>query len=61
MKKHKDSMKIKNMITGKVINVWPSTDHPDSSYGMPQWVDKDGNSYGQCDLWEVPFGYVKTQ
>ena len=59
--KHKDSMKIRNMITGKVIIVWPSTDHHDNSYGLPQWVDKDGNSHGQCNLWEVPFGYFKIK
>jgi len=52
-------MKIQNNETGKIITVWPSTDHPDSSYGLPVWVDKQGNSYGQCDLWAVPFGFKK--
>jgi len=50
----KNQMKVRNMITGKIITVWPSTDHPDSSYGMPVWVDKDNNSYGQCSIWPVP-------
>ena len=54
-------MKIRNMITGKVITVWSSTDHPDSSYGIPQWVDGDNNSYGQCDIWPVPFGFIKIE
>ena len=59
MKKKKNSMRIKNLITGKIITIWPSTNHPDSSYGMPQWVDYKNRSYGQCDIWEVPFGYIK--
>lgn len=58
MKKQK--MKIRNVITGKVITVWPSTEHPDSSYGIPVWVDKDGNGYGQTIHWEVPFGFEKV-
>lgn len=52
--------RFQNMVTGKIVTLWPSTDHPDSSYGLPVWIDKDGNSYGQCDWWEVPFGYVKV-
>ena len=47
----------KNMITGDIVRLHPSTDHPQSSYGLPVWVDDNGSDYGQCDLWPVPFGY----
>ena len=57
----KNQMKIRNLITKKIVIVWPSTNHPDSSYGMAQWVDKNGNSYGQCDIWPVPFGFEKIE
>jgi len=51
--------KIKNLWTGEVIEVWLTTDHPDSSHGIPVWVDKDGNSYGQCGpILPVGFGYT---
>ncbi|HOL87315.1 MAG TPA: hypothetical protein PLK32_08175 [Defluviitoga tunisiensis] len=33
-----------------------TTDHPDSSYGIPVWVDKEGRSYGQ--LGDLIFGYI---
>lgn len=46
-----------NLVTDEIIDLWPSTDHPDSSYGLPVWVDREGNSYGQCDLWPCPFGF----
>ena len=53
-------MTIKNIVTGKKVTVWPSTDHPNSSYGIPVWVDKNNCDYGQCDLWPVPFGFIKV-
>ena len=52
---------IRNLLTGKIITVWPSTDHPDSSYGMPVWIDKDNNSYGQCSIWPVPPCFIKIE
>jgi len=51
--------KIKNLLTGKIITVWKSTNHPNSSYGIPVWVDKDNNDYGQAEAYILPcaFGY----
>jgi len=51
--------KFKNIETGKTVIMWPSTDHSQSSYGIPVWVDKNNADYGQCDLWPVPFGFTK--
>ncbi|HEY9124730.1 MAG TPA: hypothetical protein VIO15_10350 [Bacteroidales bacterium] len=42
-----EKRKIRNLMTGQVIEVWPSTEHPNSSYGIPVWVDSDNNDYGQ--------------
>jgi len=50
--------KFRSIETGKIITMWPTTEHPQSSYGMPVWVDKDNYCYGQCDLWPVPFGFM---
>ena len=47
---------LKNLLTGKLVEVTASTDSPDSSYGLYAWVDKDGNSYGQCQF-GAPFGF----
>lgn len=51
----------KNLVTGEILDLWPSTDHPDSSYGLPVWIDKENNSYGQCDLWPCPFGFKPVE
>lgn len=39
-----------NLLTGEKIKVHATTDHPDSSYNQPVWVDKDNNCYGQVDM-----------
>ncbi len=51
---------LKNLITGEEIKVHPSTDHPDSSYGQPVWVDDNGNAYGLCDM-GAPLGFELIQ
>lgn len=48
--------KLKNKISGEVLEVVATTKHPDSSYGQPVWVDEEGKAYLQCDcLAENPF------
>lgn len=41
--------KIRNVLTGAVIDVFVSCDHPDSSYGRAVWVDGEGVAYLECD------------
>ena len=48
--------KLKNLVTGKIINVHSTTDSVDSSYGFECWVDDDQNSYGQCQF-GAPLGF----
>lgn len=48
--------KLRNLLTGKIVNVFATTDSPDSSYGFPCWVDETGESYGQCQF-GAPFGF----
>lgn len=36
---------LKNNVTDKIIEVTSTTDHPDSSYGQPVWVDAQDNAY----------------
>jgi len=36
---------IKNKLTGETIPVTSTTDHPDSSYGQPVWVDSNFDAY----------------
>ena len=48
--------KLRNLLTGEIIDVHSTTDSPDSSYGLECWVDEDGNSYGQCQF-GVPLGF----
>lgn len=43
--------KLRNIGTGETIKVYATIDSPDSSYGIPVWVDVKGQSYGQ-----VPYG-----
>ena len=37
------------------VRVHATTEHADSSYGIPVWVDDEGNSYGQVGLY--PLGW----
>jgi hypothetical protein len=53
-------MKIRSIMTGRIITVWQTTNHPDSSYNIPVWVDYKGRGYGQVIHWEVPFGFEKV-
>jgi dTDP-D-glucose 4,6-dehydratase len=57
MKSQYQPMRIRNFLTGKVVRVYPSTDSVDSSYGLECWVDRAGNSYGQCQF-GIPFGFT---
>lgn len=41
--------KLKNRINGDVIEVTATTKHPDCSYGIPVWVDKNNVAYMQCN------------
>ncbi len=54
-----ETRKIKNLLTGEIITVFKSTDHPNSSYGIPVWVDEAGNDYGQAEAGILPcaFGF----
>lgn len=56
-KGEKVKAKLKNLMTGEIIDVHSTTDSPDSSYGLECWVDDAGRSYGQCQF-GAPFGYV---
>ena len=49
--------KLKNLLTGDVIDVYATTDSPDSSYGLACWVDEEGKSYGQVQF-GAPFGFA---
>jgi hypothetical protein len=51
--------KIKNLLTGNVVEVLPMINHSNSSYGIPVWVDSEGNDYGQAAASILPcvFGY----
>ena len=42
--------RIRNIMTGQVVEVHSTTEHPDSSYGKPVWVDSEGIAYFQCDM-----------
>ena len=48
--------KLKNLLTGEIIDVYSTTDSVDSSYGLECWVDGKGNSYGQCQF-GAPTGF----
>lgn len=48
--------KLRHRVSGDIIEVTATTKHPDSSYGQPVWVDKEGKAYLQCDcVAENPF------
>lgn len=49
--------KLKNIMSGEIVLVSSTTDSPDSSYGFECWVDKNGNSYGQCQF-GAPVGWA---
>lgn len=38
------------MVTGEVINVVATTEHPDSHYNKAVWVDKENVAYMEVDL-----------
>lgn len=45
---------LKNKVSGEEIEVTATTEHPDSSYGHPVWVDKNNLAY--CEVGrEQPF------
>lgn len=50
--------KLVNNITGKVVEVTSTTDHPDSSYGKAVWVDENNVAYTQVGM-ESPFYSVE--
>lgn len=39
-----------NRLNGVQVLVHATTEHVDSHYGQPVWVDDDGIAYTQCDL-----------
>lgn len=41
-------------INGESVEVYATTEHSASSYGMPVWVDDDGQAYCQVGF-EAPF------
>jgi len=45
---------IRNRITGKTVKVKSTTEHLDSSYGLPVWIDDENNAYFQVGL-DNPF------
>lgn len=47
---------LKNKVTGVEVEVYATTEHPDSSYGKAVWVDKEGIAYMQVDYrFDNPF------
>ena len=52
--------KLRNVMAGEIIDVFSTTDSPDSSYGLECWVDADGNSYGQCQF-GAPLGFEMVE
>jgi len=48
--------KLKNLLTGEIVDVHSTTDSPDSSYGFECWVDDNLQSYGQCQF-GAPLGF----
>ena len=41
---------LKNMVNGVEVRVHATTEHPDSHYGQPVWVDDEGTAYCQVGL-----------
>lgn len=50
-------MRIKNQLTGDVVLVKSTTNHPSSSYGKAVWVDRDNQAICQVGLEEMA-GYT---
>lgn len=46
---------IRNRMNGAQVLVHATTDHPDSHYGIPVWVDDDNYAYCQVGGPENPF------
>jgi len=42
--------KLRNQLTGQIIPVESTTNHPTSSYGKEVWVAADGQAFGQVGL-----------
>lgn len=38
----------RNLLTGDVLKVKATVDHPASSYGRPVWVTAEGEALGEC-------------
>ena len=49
--------KLKNLLTGEIIQVHSTKSSIASSYGQECWVDDSGIVYGICDF-GTPLGYV---
>jgi len=49
--------KLENILTDDIIDVYATTESPDSSYGLLCWMDAEGNSYGQIQF-GAPLGFV---
>lgn len=41
---------LKNMVNGVEVRVHATTEHPDSHYGQPVWVDDEGTAYCEVSL-----------
>lgn len=39
-----------NKVNGESVEVHSTTEHPDSSYGQPVWVDDEGQAYCQVNM-----------
>lgn len=47
---------LKNKVNGKEVEVYATTEHPDSHYGKAVWADKKGTAYLQVDYpFDNPF------
>lgn len=49
---------IKNLVTGEILTVSATTDHPASSYGKAVWVTPDGQAIGQVGMPLVGFEII---
>lgn len=47
-----------NIVNGKSVEVYATTEHSASSYGIPVWVDSEGQAYCQVGS-EAPFYEVR--
>jgi len=48
--------RLRNLFSGEVVDVFATTDSPDSSYGFECWVDGNGQGYGQIQF-GAPLGF----